>query len=236
MQKIMLVSDYDGTLKSDIKNLKININAINKFREKGHLFVISTGRSYHSIKKECKKYEINYDYLFCNNGRVLFDYKDDIIYQKNFDNEILLEINSIIENHSGIKSIEYYNPYGKTDLVFNNSIIEIYLRLNILNMYPSLKKHIEDKYPDLKFSKCLIYASLKKKIDKSRGLQILADKLSDDILRENIITVGDNYNDLSMLKDFDGYRIQSSYPFLYGKGLKTTREVHTLIKKLEKRL
>ena len=26
----LLVSDYDGTLKSDVKNLKININAIKK--------------------------------------------------------------------------------------------------------------------------------------------------------------------------------------------------------------
>jgi len=235
MQRLMLVSDYDGTLKSDIKNLKININAVNKFRENGNLFAISTGRSYSSIKKECIKYNINYDYLFCNNGAVLFDSKDDIIYQKYFDNKMLLEINSIIEKCTGIKSIEYYNSYGKTDLVFNDSIIEVYLKLNILNTYQNLRKSLENKYSDLKIFKYLIYASLKKKTDKSEGLQILANKLFDDIPRENIITVGDNYNDLTMLRDFNGYRLLSSYPFLYGKGLKTTREVHTLIKKIEKK-
>ena len=51
MQKLMLVSDYDGTFKSNIKNLKINIEAVNRFRENGNLFAISTARSFNSIKK-----------------------------------------------------------------------------------------------------------------------------------------------------------------------------------------
>ena len=40
----LLVSDYDGTLKSDVKNLKININAIKKFMDEGNTFCIATGR------------------------------------------------------------------------------------------------------------------------------------------------------------------------------------------------
>ena len=36
----LLVSDYDGTLKPDIKNLMINIEAINEFRKKGNLEIM----------------------------------------------------------------------------------------------------------------------------------------------------------------------------------------------------
>ena len=53
----LLVSDYDGTLKSDIKNLMVNIEAINEFRKKGNHFSIATGRDYYSIKKEIDKYK-----------------------------------------------------------------------------------------------------------------------------------------------------------------------------------
>ena len=44
MAKKLLVSDYDGTFYSDLRNLKINIKAIEKFRKAGNLFAISTGR------------------------------------------------------------------------------------------------------------------------------------------------------------------------------------------------
>ena len=36
----LLATDYDGTFKSDIKNLYINISAVNKFMESGNKFAI----------------------------------------------------------------------------------------------------------------------------------------------------------------------------------------------------
>lgn len=234
MTKLMLVSDYDGTLKSNVKNLKINIETINRFREQGNLFTISTGRNYCSIKKECKKYNINYDYLFCNNGRVLFDQNDKIIYKKNLDIEFLKELNTIITDCYGIKAVKYYNSYRETNLTFDNSIIEVFIKLNIVNNLISLKEYFETKYPDINILKYFIYTWIKQDMDKSKGLEILTEILSNEILKENIITIGNNYNDLTMLKNYKGYKILLSYPFLYGQGLKTTKEVHTLIKRLEK--
>ena len=55
---------------------------------------------------------------------------------------------------------------------------------------------------------------------------------SGEIKEEDVITVGDNRNDLEMLTRYDGYKILTSYPCLYGKGIKTTGEVHTLVKKM----
>ena len=164
---------------------------------------------------------------------VLFDDKDNVIYKKHIDNEVLLEINSII-NYNLINSVGYYNSYRKTDLTLNNSIIKVRFGLNILLGYPKLYQYIESKYTDLKISNYYIYASLKKKFDKGKGLEVLADKLSSVVLRENIITVGNSFNDFSMLKSFDGYRMLFSNPFLFGSDLETTKEVHTLVRKLEK--
>ena len=40
--KNMIVSDYDETLYQNAEQLKINIEAIKKFREQGNIFVLST--------------------------------------------------------------------------------------------------------------------------------------------------------------------------------------------------
>ena len=113
MAKKLLVSDYDGTFYSDLRNLKINIKAIEKFRKAGNLFAISTGRAYDSIKKECKKHNIPYDYLFCNDGAVLFNKDDGLIYAKEFPRELLVAVGLTIPGEENVEEVTYYGSHGK---------------------------------------------------------------------------------------------------------------------------
>lgn len=69
----VLASDYDGTLKTRIHDLHINIKSLKKFRSLGNKFIIATGRSFESIKKEIDEFEILFDYLSCNDGAVSFN-------------------------------------------------------------------------------------------------------------------------------------------------------------------
>ena len=64
------------------------------------------------------------------------------------------------------------------------------------------------------------------------GIDLLLEYLDGEIKEDDVITVGDNRNDLEMLTRYDGYKILTSYSCLYAKGIKTTREVHTLVKKM----
>jgi len=75
----LLAVDYDGTFKSNLKNLKINIDKINQFMQSGNKFAIITGRSFKQIESEIKKYNIKYNYLVCNNGLIVFDETNKII-------------------------------------------------------------------------------------------------------------------------------------------------------------
>ena len=52
MNKKVLVVDYDRTLFINNNDMLNNIKAINNFRSKGNIFVIATGRTYSSLKKE----------------------------------------------------------------------------------------------------------------------------------------------------------------------------------------
>ena len=71
MNKKVLVVDYDRTLFINNDDVLNNINSINKFRENGNIFIIATGRTYNSLKKEIDKYNIEYDYLILNHGSLL---------------------------------------------------------------------------------------------------------------------------------------------------------------------
>ena len=85
MNKKVLVVDYDRTLFINNNDMLNNIKAINNFRSKGNIFVIATGRTYSSLKKEIDKHKIQYDYLILNHGALvikndntaLFHYKID---------------------------------------------------------------------------------------------------------------------------------------------------------------
>ena len=56
MNKKVLVVDYDRTLFINNSDMLNNINSINKFRENGNIFIIATGRTYNSLKKEIDKF------------------------------------------------------------------------------------------------------------------------------------------------------------------------------------
>ena len=91
----VLASDYDGTLKTRIHDLRINIKSLKKFRSLGNKFIIATGRSFESIKKEIDKFEIPFDYLSCNDGAVSFNDSLEVIdakYIKTINFETILYI------------------------------------------------------------------------------------------------------------------------------------------------
>ena len=69
----VLASDYDGTLRTE-EIVDVNdVHAIQKFREKGNLFGLVTGRSMESIQKEIANNKIEFDFIVGNNGGVIYD-------------------------------------------------------------------------------------------------------------------------------------------------------------------
>jgi|GEM_PF-2173113 len=241
MARKMLVSDYDGTLKSDLKNLMINIEVIKKFRKQGNLFTISTGRSYESIKTECDRYGIEYDFLNCYDGSVLFDDQDNLLFANKFTRSDLIALAVTLPGVKEIKKINYYGTHGLVDVdrqtvgrEDQSDVVMINLRLQLFKKLKSYMSGFEKDYPNIKFAQIFNEVFIKDDFDKSNGIQELENYLNGEVSRDNIITVGDNLNDLKLLQEYNGYKMLTSYPRMYGKGLKTTREVHTLIKKINK--
>ena len=140
-----------------------------------------------------------------------------------------------------IKEVNYHGTHGIVDIDRftvgrddQTDIVMINLRLRLFKKLKNYISGFEKDYPNIKFAQIFNEVFIKDDFDKSDGIQILENYLNGEITRDNIITVGDNLNDLNLLQDYNGYKMLTSYPRMYGKGLKTTREVHTLIKKINR--
>lgn len=226
----LLASDYDGTLKYDKINLQLNIKAVQEFMQNGNIFAIVTGRCFESIKKEIDTYNIPYDYLSCNNGLVLFDNNDKLICSSFLHPKVLKLICERANNY-GAKNIIFYNEYGKT--IELNNIVELLLTFDSINNAVSFKGFITTELNNIK---CYIFGKniiLGKALTKADAINAIKNIENIDV--NDIYTVGDYKNDIEMLQKYNGYKMFSSYPKLWGKGLPTTMQVHRLIKKIGKK-
>lgn len=82
-----IFSDYDGTINvnwNDKWNQE-DIDFINKWINSGNKFIINTGRMPSEIEPILKRYNVDSDYIICNNGSLIYKADEGII--KSFDIE-----------------------------------------------------------------------------------------------------------------------------------------------------
>lgn len=233
----LLISDYDGTLKSYDNNpniieketFKKNINAINKFIDNGNKFVIATGRSTDSIKDEIEKYNINYTYLMTYNGRTILDKEENVIYANYLQEEL---IKCLLKNKELIKCLDLYNEYGYTKS--NENIIYIKLSVKDIKEIKKILIELQKEYPELKIdcNNILKRMIIRNDFNKRLGIEELLNREKIIIPKKQIITVGDEVNDIDMIHEYNGYKMLISNPQLLFVTNKTTTSIHRLIKKL----
>ncbi len=222
----LLVSDYDGTYKierNDTEGIKKNNVEIQRFLDKGNLFAFATARSYISIMKEIDKHNIPYDYLICNDGLFIIDKYGKIIYEKLLDSDLVKNINDFLYQYTS--HIAYLDKYGK---LVKEDIMEIIAYLDLLQNPEEILKKLNAN--ELLYAvRYLNQIYIKNKTNKSIGINHLLNSID---LNPDVVTVGDDANDIEMLKDFKGYRMLTCYPILYKEQLKTTTSVKSLVRKL----
>ena len=226
----LLASDYDKTLYTNKRNLMLNIDAVNKFRENGNLFALVTGRSFTSIKDEIDCYNIKYDYLACNNGLIVFDNEDNIIDLSILSQSNLDYIYESLNGNDIVKDIKLYSLY---DYIYElNNILEVYVKFKNNKVLREYKKYIEKELVDIRCfnigNKCFI-SNNRTKVD---AINFIKNEKNIDI--KDVYTIGDGINDIEMLEQFNGYKMRFSCCKLLFKNIPTTRNVKSLVKKINR--
>ena len=209
----------------------MNFEAIKKFRQKGNKFVIATGRDFKSLKRHLDFYECSYDGLICNDGGVGFDENNNVLFTHYLNEHEIKNLLYFFDtvNKKYFNKIYFYNEHGKTKNTHN--IIEIVVKTAPFKNYNKLIKQINDFYPYLTCYNFDNFLCVRKKGNKSTGIKEINEILNID--KGKIYTVGDNFNDYHMIKDFNGYNVLFSNPKLHKVSSGTVLNVAQLVKKLE---
>lgn len=227
--KKLLVSDYDGTfnIHNNRSVIDSNIDAVKRFIDNGNIFSLASARSFNSLKREIDKYKIPYNYLVCNNGGVVFDKDDNIIFFHPVLNSSLLKTLKYLNKLGILKRILFKDFYGNitTDL---NEVCDIICTINTDNLDKLNQIQEELNYLcSTPFFHLLVFSE---KMDKVDGIDIIACKES--ITEEAIYTVGNDFFDKNMLLRYNGYRMINSNPLLYRNGIRKAASVKSLVRRL----
>lgn len=215
----IVVSDYDGTFFVNKEKMEKNIEKVDKFRRENNLFVIATGNNFKHFREVMLKYKIKCDYLILDQGACIFDNKGTLCKSCFLDYEIVKKIvDEIKQTHNKYKLC---NPYTETATIEENNITKIVVNCTDLQKTINFTSKINEKFKGyvhaytMIFEKVSIVEIISSKTDKSKAIKYIADK--ENILPLNIYTIGNGYNDISMIQNFNGYCMKSSVDELLDK-------------------
>jgi len=238
----LFVTDFDGTLFIDEMNIQINRKRLLELHNLGFIIVISTGRSFSSIKNQTIKYNLYYDYLHCADGSIIYDKDDNLINFYEMEHDI---VKSLLNLSTKIKyeeiqigyPLKYENTYNSNDKICGINIVltpEFYNK-NFANEFVGLK----EKFPNYNFliydHGNYIYLCVKREnISKAMGIKFMENYLN--IKKENIFVIGDSDNDLEMIKEYNGVGIINNNENIQNNAKKLYHQVYEYIDEIKENM
>ena len=228
------VTDFDGTLKPfDSKIPDATVKAIQKWRAAGNKFGIATGRELNMLNYDLKHYDITTDFLICVNGAVVFDRERNVLQSMIIPRglkETFLAL-PLIRNSTfpmicfcerGGFSIRAYPempldvapPITIDEVLNRDDVVQFGIKFDTVDQATSARSEIESAVPELGGNPNRNFLDVNvKPVDKKFGVESLLDKMH---WRGNeVLTIGDDKNDLPMITAFDGFTVTRAAQFMH---------------------
>ena len=232
MVKNFLVSDYDGTYKMKptvLDDLKKNNFAVQRFIDKGNIFMMATGRVFESIHKEFIEFDLKANYISCAEANVLFNNNFELLYYNTISKQDILKIK---DYYKLLDEMIGKDPYGN---VSSENIVEYNIRYKDEK---SKRIFVEN----LRHNKLFAFYHdpldplnahlFDKRNDKVKAIQFVATL--ENIPKNKIYTIGDGYNDLSMIEEFNGFAVKNAKYAAKFESLVVYNTVSDLVDDIEK--
>ena len=223
----LFASDYDMTIYIHEKIDDSVFDAIKKWREKGNIFAIATGRNKFSIFEHIDRYGLEFDYVVANNGALVFNSKREMIFEDTINDDIAYNvINFLYENFSGTVEVANDNyiisikskdgndilPFRVDKKISINDIKTINHIIQINKMTPDAKATekvaniINEKFDDvIAYGNIRTVDIVKNTVNKANGVSFVENLIKKDNILEKVIVAGDSNNDIDMIKKYDGF-------------------------------
>ncbi len=254
----LIASDYDKTFhRNDQQDLQSNLNAVKEWRKQGHLFAISTGRDVASMLHEKKVRNIAYDYIISLNGSFIVDGDNNVLFKQALNNKLARELVEMLKEKFGDELIisngfdgcnmtnkkaslkdevarEVYERnskiYSKSiETALDSEVLLIGCLNDNLEKAQQLKEEILFSYADeVEVFINLNYINIVPKgISKASGLDIIIEHAGAD--SDFVSVIGDDLNDIPMLKKYQGYAVNNAKEEVKAVSLKVYNSVSDLI-------
>ena len=233
MKKI-IASDYDRTFYINDEDIEKNKVAIDKFTKLGNSFIIATGRSYYDLMKKVNQYNLVYDYAIINHGATILNKNNDIIFNVSIDNNIIKNIENELELEKATQWFCCSKLESRVDFE-HKDLTKINVKYETKKKSLEMNEKINSKFSKFVTSYNITSSSIEivsKKVNKSKSIKMLADKLG--VEDSCIYTIGDGYSDISMIRDFNGYCMEESVEELKEIALGKVQSVSQLVEKIIK--
>ena len=214
--------DLDGTLLNSNNEISdFNKHILRKLKDRGVHIILCTGRPYNAMKKFREELSLD-DHVICFNGANIVDKDDKLILDTSLDTEISLELVEVGKGRNtyfhGFMKDKWLVPYtneisekykARTGLTETVGALEEVEGLRFTNMmyigensllkeiYEELEERLGDRVYKA-FSNPNFLEVLSASSSKAKALDFFLKERG--LTSENLLVMGDSYNDLEMLK------------------------------------
>lgn len=219
----VLCCDFDGTLRQGGTVANSNLEALARWRDEGNLVVITTGRNYAKFQEIFPNWQKSTDYLITDNGGATFNNLGRLEMFNYFEKD---QVQRVLQASPRASAATYYY----TDFCSSESLTPE-VEIKIRRWYATL----EPLWEDLKAVEAMDELEVKalpwprKAYGNVEGIEVgnyagfidfvPAKSGKEDSIKQlleskacraaDVIVVGDDYNDIAMIKSSGGYAIES---------------------------
>ncbi len=156
------------------------------------------------------KYNFNFDFAIINHGAMILDSKGNVIYNVNIQDDIVKNIINDLKLENTIYKFGSSGLNPRVDITSCN-LNKIHTQYKERNEAMCIKDNINKKYSayvNSYFVPINAVEIISNKTNKSSAISLIINKLN--IKKENVYTIGDGYNDIDMIRDYNGYCMENS--------------------------
>ncbi|MCR5794428.1 MAG: HAD family hydrolase [Solobacterium sp.] len=219
----MIASDYDGTLRYLDEVTQEDLEAVERWKKAGNLFVIDTGRSMESMSQEAAKCGLRADYYVTNNGGMVYDRDRNEMFATRIDPVMAVDIMYIAHEIGNVVSYVANDGYYRHRIVIDPLLTEmrypalepdmseeelmrlgkyaqIVISMDTEENASALAARINSHFPDLVAAYANRYVTdiVPAGVSKATGLMQLCSLTGID--PDNVYTIGDADNDIPLIR------------------------------------
>lgn len=225
MKKILIASDFDGTFASDDEQFERDTAAVRRFRAAGGIFGLVSGRNAAALEWICTEWKVEVDFRLSDNGGTCRLPTGELLFAREASEAALLPLCDYmmskgtrliaVNRPDGADMIYYAHRNGQIDWNPRRAFWKARRFSEVSGYFDTVEKtqevarEINLLFPHLDAlpnGACLDVVP--RGSGKDVGVGMIARRFGVD--RENVYTIGDNYNDLPMIVAYGGFVVEGA--------------------------